>query len=92
MSAGVVHIAGHEVQVGEFLRQRCAWCGAVLEDYDLSRLMYTVDTPPEQRRPATWPVGGLIEVDGGVTWVVDHDDGKTLPANACAVLDVEVTR
>ncbi|MEZ0077383.1 hypothetical protein [Planotetraspora sp. GP83] len=36
MAESVVHIAGPDIQVGAQLRQRCAWCGAVLLDYDLS--------------------------------------------------------
>ena len=39
---GVVHIAGNDVQVGSRLRQRCAWCGAVLVDYDLANIAVPV--------------------------------------------------
>lgn len=38
MTGAVTHIAGLDVQVGRYLRQRCAWCGAMLSDYDLARV------------------------------------------------------
>lgn len=87
----VVHIAGNDVQIGDQLRQRCAWCGTVLVDHTLSQLMYEASTPPEERRPATWPVGGLVEVDGGASWTVEHNDGDPLPDNACGAAHPEVT-
>lgn len=89
--SSIVHIAGSDVTVGAQLRQRCAWCGAVLADYLLDRIMYEVSTPPEERKPATWPVGALVEIDGGVSWVVEHEDGDPLPVNACGNLAAEVT-
>lgn len=90
-AAGMVHIAGNDVQVGPYLRQRCSWCGVVLIDHDLSAIMYESRTPPDQRRPATWPVGALVEVDGHVSSIVEHEDGAELPANACGQLDPAVT-
>lgn len=84
----VVHIAGLDVQIGTQLRQRCAWCGAVLFDYALDRIAVPEGQDP---RPATWTVGALIEVDGNAKWAVPHNDGDQLPANACAALDHDVT-
>jgi hypothetical protein len=86
--SGVVHIAGPDIQVGQQLRQRCAWCGAVLLDYDLTRVAVPVGQDP---RPATWPVGALIEVDGAMSSVREHEDGAQLPEGACAWLDPAVT-
>jgi hypothetical protein len=85
----VVHIAGPDVTVGCYLRQRCAWCGAVLVDYDLHRVAVPEGQDP---RPATWPVGELVAVDGPASWVVGHDDGDPLPDGACGSLDPAVTR
>jgi hypothetical protein len=86
--AGVIHIAGIEVQVGSHLRQRCGWCGAVLADYALDRIAVPTGQDP---RPAMWPVGGLVEVDGHVSTVIPHQDGEQLPENACGQLDPEAT-
>lgn len=85
----VVHIAGNWVEVNQHLRQRCAWCGAVLIDQDLTRVAVPVGQDP---RPATWPAGELIARDGNWTSVVDHKDGDLLPDGACARLDPAVTR
>jgi hypothetical protein len=97
-SGALVHIAGPDIQVGARLRQRCAWCGALIIDYDLARTASPCGDDcrasgckPENHRPGTWPVGGLVEIDGAARWTVPHEDGAQLPANACAQLDDEVT-
>lgn len=87
-SGPIVHIAGPDVQVDSRLRQRCAWCGAILGDYDLDRIAVPEGQDP---RPGMWPVCELIEVDGGASWVRPHVDGEELPLNACARIDHEVT-
>lgn len=97
MSDSVIHIAGAQVQVGQQLRQRCSWCGAVLEDYDLTRIMSPANpdgSPPGP--PPLWEVGALIAVDrsdggSGAAQVVDHEDGAQLPAECCASLPHDVT-
>lgn len=87
MSKPVVHIAGQSVQIGPFLRQRCAWCGALLIDLDLSRVMVAPNedgTPGAA--PGEWPAGQLVEVSGSnprVSRVLEHDDGAQLPPHAC---------
>ncbi len=87
----VTHIAGIELTIGDtLLRQRCGWCGAVLLDYDLSRVAVPAGQDP---RPGTWPVGELVRVDGPVSTVVPHTPGlDRLPEDACALLDPAVTR
>lgn len=84
-----MHIAGADVQVGPLLRQRCAWCGALLQDYDLGRVAVPAGQDP---RPALWPMGVLVAVDGPASWIVEHQDGAELPPTACAQLDPGVTR
>ena len=89
MSDGaVVHIAGSFVYIGSLLRQRCAWCGAVLIDYDLERIAVPVG---QDAGPGVWPVGELVMVDGPLCVSVPHDDGDMLPDNACARLDPAIT-
>ncbi|SDK31097.1 hypothetical protein SAMN04488074_105127 [Lentzea albidocapillata subsp. violacea] len=80
---GVVHIAGLDVQIGQLLRQRCGWCAEVLVDYDLA---LTAVPEGQAGRPATWPVGGLVVVDGGVKVSVSHTAADQLPKNACVGL------
>lgn len=88
IKGAIVHIAGNDLQVGNQLRQRCAWCGAVLVDYALDRIAVPIG---QDAMPAMWPVGSLVELDGSASWAVAHDDGCPLPANACGQLDAEVT-
>ena len=87
-----IHIAGLDVKIEpNLLRQRCAWCGATLLDYDLTRVATPLQEGETWEGPATWPVGALIGRDGAVSWVVEHEDGAKLPADCCALLDPAVT-
>lgn len=100
MSDVLTHIAGLDVQVGQHLRQRCAWCGAVLIDADLTAVAVSIPEgkTAEQARAdgdlnyPTWKVGALVSrTDGGGVSYVEHSDGDQLPADACAWLPHEVT-
>jgi len=84
----IVHIAGPDIQIDTQLRQRCSWCGAVLVDYALDRVMVPVGQDP---RPGTWPVGAMVLVDGPMSTTVDHDSGRPLPDGSCGRLDPAVT-
>lgn len=85
--AQTTHIAGLDITVeGRHLRQRCAWCGHVLIDEDLTRVM--VPEGSESTLPS-WPAGRLVTVDGGVSFV--HEEGEKLPDDACALVHPELT-
>jgi hypothetical protein len=84
------HIAGLDVEVGPYLRQRCAWCGTVLLDYDLRNV--AVQSETANKSVATWPVGEIIERDGNMSSVLNHESGDQLPENSCTRLDPAVTR
>lgn len=75
----ITHFAGLKVQVGTRLRQRCAWCGAVLCDYDLNRIAVLEGQDP---MPAMWPPEALVRVDGNVYFTVEHRTATTCPATA----------
>jgi hypothetical protein len=78
---GVIHIAGLDVRIGPLQRQLCAWCGLRLVDNDLRNTMSS-----DGSAPATWKVGGLVEVfDGNPTGYValPHPEDGKLPDNAC---------
>ena len=83
----VIHIAGLPLQVGAQHRQRCGWCGAVIDDVDLSHIASSGDGSPYPE----WEPGVLVAVDGDVRWAVHHDDGDVLPDEACGQLDPAVT-
>ena len=86
---GVVHIAGLDVQVNGRQRQRCAWCGALLLDYDLANIAVPVG---QEGPPALWQFGTLVMVDGNLSVLVEYAEGQPLPEGACGRLDPEVTR
>lgn len=85
----IIHIVGPAIQIGPLLRQRCAWCGATLLDYDLERIAVPINQPGP---PATWADGDLVAVDGNASYTVAHEDGDQLPDAACARIDPGVTR
>lgn len=88
--AAVTHIAGLNVTVQDrYLRQRCAWCGVVLLDYDLANIQVAVVPGEEPTGPATWPVGELVTVNGGVSFSLEA--GSLLPDDACALAHPELT-
>lgn len=90
VTVGVVHIAAQPVQVGCRVRQRCAWCGALLEDHNVHAVAFETDDPNHARVPA-WETGSLVLVDGNLSAHVPHVDGDDLPDNACGMLDPAVT-
>ena len=77
----IVHFAGIEIQIDAKLRQRCAWCGAMLIDYDLDNIAVPEGQDPT---PATWPVGALVFRDGSLAYTVKLLPDEPLPANACS--------
>lgn len=88
----MIHIAGWPVLVGSRLRQRCAWCGAVLIDVDLAGIAVQVD--PEHPDPSypTWEMGALVMVSGNATYIVPGGIGDELPRESCGKVDDDVTR
>jgi hypothetical protein len=95
-TATVTHIAANDILIaGRRLRQRCAWCGAVLIDLDLTRVAVQVEPGEEPEAPATWPVGRLVRVAGegcSFTYTTVLDETDELPDDACGKVDDEVTR
>lgn len=105
MSGYLVHIAGPAIRAGDVIRQRCAWCGALLSEHDLARIAF-----PDGEDP------GLVDADGAPTlrweglvaistgpeledgrsgstalWAVaDPEDGK-IPDDSCMALPSEAT-
>jgi len=102
---GVVHIIGIDVTMdGHLRRQRCAWCGQLLVDEDLSRMSWTLNEDgTDPGPPGAWPVGELVEIVGdrrnepgevlgfrGMRVLDPRPD--VMPDNCCAWLDPEVTK
>lgn len=100
----IVHLAGPPVTFGTFRRQRCLWCGALIDEIDLnniSRQILPGEDPNEPWEPSSWPVGEQIAMAGTwptTTWVVtskpsDEDPEATKAHDrSCMLIDIEVTR
>ncbi len=94
MSA-LTHIVGPPVEIDGHLRQRCAWCGAVLDDVELAGVV-SIETGEEPRPYPTWPEGAQLRVDGGLRAVVqeseiEQDTAADLAPDSCARLPFELT-
>lgn len=88
--AEIVHVAAQPVTFGSMQRQRCAWCGALIEERDHSRMAVAV--PPnsseevrreEVARAAETRWEGLVAVDGHVRWAVDDPEDGLAPERSC---------
>lgn len=90
--AEIIHVAGPVITVGTLRRQRCTWCGALVEEHDLAMVSRPVEAgedPDVPWEPAVWT--GLVAVDGHVFWAVaDPEDGK-IPPTSCMALEDAVT-
>lgn len=69
--SSVTHVAGMDMTwAGRYLRQRCAWCDAILVDVDLHAVSVPAGQDPTY---PTWPVGALITINGPVSTDVSPD-------------------
>lgn len=78
----VIHIAGAVVKVGAVSRQRCAWCGVMLDELDLRNVAWEGDNEPT----CGFTPLALISVEGVNPTsysVVEHVDGGQIPAGFC---------
>lgn len=91
---------------GAHVRQRCSWCGALLRDDVLSRMMIMIDpdNPDEDTSVPDWPIGEIMRLEGdGWPWIrsivevpSSEEDEKVavseLAPDICFLLDPEVTQ
>lgn len=67
----IVHLAGPACGYGSVWRQRCMWCGALVEEHDLTSVGMLEADRPEERRGKPLTVDDLCWWDGLVS-VDDH--------------------
>jgi hypothetical protein len=93
----LVHLAAQAIRVGHVIRQRCAWCGALIDEHDLSTgSLFPVGW---QVNPDGTPVNrwdGLVLVDvteglGTLRWAVPTPADGEMPEDSCMALDPAVT-
>ena len=92
----LTHIAAAPILIDGRLRQRCAWCGAVIDDVDLTRIAVAVEPGQDPGPYPSWPDGAQVRVDGGWRAIV-HEEGEAdgdvpaLAPDSCARLPHELT-
>ena len=89
------HVVGISVETRGIRRQRCAWCGALLQEDDLSRMAWALNEDgSDPGPPSEWPVAEILRIDGNVLRVVPKDEwpeeGK-VPLDCCLRIDPQVT-
>lgn len=97
--ARLVHLAGPMIQVRARCRQRCAWCGTLIQDIDLSNIEIAIEGGG--LRPATaddLPVWeGLVAIEGAIKSEVEDspepedNSANVIPADSCMAMPVEET-
>jgi hypothetical protein len=95
----IIHVAGPPILVGTVERQRCTWCGALIDERDHARIAVQVDPSAspdvqqeEANRAAALKWRGLVAIDGNVRWAVDEpEDGKVPPTSCMAIPDAVTT-
>jgi hypothetical protein len=102
-SGGVIHFAGAALRAVSIIRQRCAWCGALISETDLDRVAWQVGedgqnaenpfinddgTPKDQWQGLVWVSDGNPRIQ----IAVPHSADGTIPVGSCMDLEPEVTR
>jgi hypothetical protein len=92
MAEPTTHIAGLDLQMGSWVRQRCAWCGVILTEADLEAM-------PEDAVIKLIPAGLPVEVTVGnfsttfrLLGEEATENGFKVPENCCMKLPVDLTR
>jgi hypothetical protein len=86
--SSVSHVAGPPLTIDDrYQRQRCLWCGDVLEEYDLAYIAVPDEQPGP---PATWPPGAWVRVEGNAAYVIEVGIDDPMPPDACGRRDAIV--
>ena len=81
----MTHISAQVVIIeGRYVRQRCAWCGEMLIDYDLEKTAVVV-VNGKTELPGVWATDRLIHVDGNQSTLLE---GNAMPPDCCAMLEL----
>jgi hypothetical protein len=89
----IVHLAGPQITFDNVVRQRCAWCGALIEERDLSNMAVATNSTAspevqqeEANRVALGAWEGFVAVEGTFpvckSAVDEPEDGKA-PERSC---------
>jgi hypothetical protein len=91
--AEIVHLAGPQITFDNVVRQRCVWCGAMIEERDLSNMAVATDSdasPEVQQEEANRAVRagweGFVAIEGTfpvVKSAVDEPEDGKAPERSC---------
>lgn len=83
---GMAHLPGPVMTYQNVQRQRCVWCGALIDEHDLDRTMVAV-MPGEEPRDGLpgWPQDRWVMQNDGVKHLLETEDGVA-PAESCMAL------
>ena len=86
----MTHIAGLAVTIqGRYVRQRCAWCGELIQDDDVAGMAFAEGS---DTTVGSFECGALIRVEGlGNPIMSSVLQDKSLPPDACCLLEIERT-
>ena len=93
----MIHLAAHEVHSPRCIRQRCAWCGAILLELDIAGTEAALP-PGESLTFRFWPPGYFVEhLEGegfdSLRVIESYRQGwRVPPQESCLALDPAVTR
>lgn len=87
MNDEIIHLAGPVITFGSVSRQRCSWCGALIDEKDITNIAVLETDRASERRGeplmpdelAWWEVGGLVAVTGSnprMSYAVDAEESK----------------
>ncbi len=62
----LTHIAGPAITISGYRRQRCSWCGTVIDEVDLTRVAVACEPDEQAGTVPTWPEGQQVRTDGNV--------------------------
>jgi hypothetical protein len=91
----IIHFAGPPFTFGTITRQRCLWCGALIQECDLANIGVEESSRKPEMRGKPLDLDKLGWWDGlvGVTGtnpmmyrVIDDPEDKKAPKNSCMVL------
>jgi len=84
--------SAQKLVVDELARQRCSWCGALVEERDFTHMAVAIQPgeSPKQAAEATRQMrrepGAHVAVDGNVRYVVPQEEGR-IPDGSCRLFD-----
>lgn len=85
--AELVHLAGPQVEFDGVQRQRCVWCGALIDEKPLARMATIIEEgesgeqAAERLRRIRWE--GWVAIDGKSRWRVNQPDDNKAPERSC---------